>query len=167
MNKARRSGKGYVKIGDSYTSVDTIGLPTPFVLTGDPKWDVDGEHYQMYDLELECDDAGDNGDMDGDKDSVGSLNTSDDSYSVDNIKNNDDSGKGVKLLSKRSHKETITMIRESAKKKKQKPCDPNDPETQKLYEEFGDILRVDNQIPNRRENQDQHQILKKPIHQDI
>ncbi len=33
MNKARRSGKGYVKISDSYTSVDTIGLPAPFVLT--------------------------------------------------------------------------------------------------------------------------------------
>ncbi len=150
MDKARRSGKGYVKISDSYTPADTIGLPTPFDLTGDPDWDVGGELYQMYDLELECGDAGDNGDMEGDKDSGGSLNTSDDSYNVDNIKDNGDSGKGFKVLSKRSHKEIKKMIRESAKKKKQeqKPYDPNDAETQKLYEEFGDILRVKKDLKN-------------------
>lgn len=100
----------------------------------------------MYDLELECDDAGDSEDMDGDKDSGDSLNTSDDSYSVDNIKDNDNSGGGVKALSKRSHKETIKMMRESAKK--QEPCDPNDPETEKLFDEIGDILCANKDIKN-------------------
>ncbi|MEE8430338.1 MAG: hypothetical protein V3S16_03740, partial [Candidatus Desulfatibia sp.] len=129
LEKAKRSGKAYVRVSRPNS------LPTPYQLTKDPKWDVGGEYYQMYDLELECDD-------DGDKDPDGSLNTSDDSYSVDNIGDNGDSDKGVNLLAKRSHKEIKKMIRESAKKQEQEPYDPNDAETQKLFEEFGDILRV-------------------------
>jgi hypothetical protein len=29
------------------------GLPTPYDLTGDPKWDEDGDLLKLYDLELE------------------------------------------------------------------------------------------------------------------
>ena len=79
--------------------------------------------------------------MNGDKDPDGSLNTSDDSYDADNIGDNGGSGKGVKVLDTISHKEIKKMIRDSAKKQEQEPRDPV--ETDKLYEEFGDILRVD------------------------
>jgi len=76
------------------------------------------------------------------------YNTSNNSYGVDSIGDNSNSEKSVKVLSKRLHKETIKMMRESAKKQEQAPCDPNDPETQKLYEEFGDILCVNKDSKN-------------------
>jgi len=85
LEKAKRSGKAYVRVSRPNS------LPTPYQLTGDPKWDVGGEYYQMYDLELEC--------LDKDEDSGGSLNTSDDSYDVED---DDGRGDGVKVLSEKS-----------------------------------------------------------------
>lgn len=38
MRKVQRSGKGYVKVSDSYNVADTIGLPTPNDLTGESDW---------------------------------------------------------------------------------------------------------------------------------
>ena len=73
LKKAKHSGKAFLK------SVGTAGLPTTFELTQDPRWDVGGEYYQMYDLEFEC-----NEDvvmsLDEDEASDGLINTSDDSY---------------------------------------------------------------------------------------
>ena len=44
---AKRSGKAhlFVKGGKS--------LPSPYQLTGDPRWDEDGEFYKAYDLQLD------------------------------------------------------------------------------------------------------------------
>ncbi len=53
MRKAQRSGKGYVKVSDSYNAADTIGLPTPYDLTEDPDWDEDGPLLKKYDLKLD------------------------------------------------------------------------------------------------------------------
>jgi len=47
LEKAKRSGKAYVRING------TLGLPSPFELTGDERWLADGELFRKYDLELE------------------------------------------------------------------------------------------------------------------
>jgi DNA primase len=46
LEKAKRSGKAYIQVGH-YNR-----LPTPFELTGNPDWDIDGELYRRFDLEL-------------------------------------------------------------------------------------------------------------------
>jgi DNA primase len=45
-NKAKHSGKAFIRL--AYP----CGLPTPYQLTGDPRWDEGGELYRMYDLGL-------------------------------------------------------------------------------------------------------------------
>jgi hypothetical protein len=65
LKKMKHSGKAYLKV------VGVNRLPTAFELTGDEKWDLGGEFYQKYDLEL---DSGDDVD----------LNTPDDSETVEN-----------------------------------------------------------------------------------
>ncbi len=51
--KAKRSGKGFIKVPDSYEKSDPLGLPSPYELTKDPKWDEGGELYEKYDLKLD------------------------------------------------------------------------------------------------------------------
>ncbi len=46
LERAKRSGKAFIKIS-GFTR-----LPTPFELTTDKRWDVDGELFKMYDLEF-------------------------------------------------------------------------------------------------------------------
>jgi hypothetical protein len=53
LKKAKHSGKAYLKINDSFHINDVTGLPTPFELTGDPRWDEGGELYRLYDLGLD------------------------------------------------------------------------------------------------------------------
>lgn len=53
LKKAKHSGKAYIKINDSFNADDVTGLPTPFELTGDPRWAADGELLLLYDLELD------------------------------------------------------------------------------------------------------------------
>jgi DNA primase len=53
LKKAKHSGKAYLKINDSFNADDITGLPTPFELTEDPRWDEGGELYRLYDLVLD------------------------------------------------------------------------------------------------------------------
>ncbi len=53
LKKAKHSGRAYLKINDSYNADDVTGLPTPFELTGDPRWNEGGELYRLYDLALD------------------------------------------------------------------------------------------------------------------
>jgi hypothetical protein len=53
LDKAKRSGMAFLKIAENYTHETITGLPTPFDLTGDSKWDEDGDLLKFYDLELE------------------------------------------------------------------------------------------------------------------
>ena len=53
LKKAKHSGKAYLKINDSYNADDVSGLPTPFELTADPRWDEGGELHRLYDLALD------------------------------------------------------------------------------------------------------------------
>ncbi|RQD73070.1 MarR family transcriptional regulator, partial [Desulfonatronospira sp. MSAO_Bac3] len=47
LKKAQKRGKAYLKVEQG------PALPTPYELTLDPRWDVGGEFYKYYDLELE------------------------------------------------------------------------------------------------------------------
>ncbi len=53
LKKAKRSGKAYLKINDEYSADVVTGLPTPFELTKDPRWDEGGQLYELYDLKLD------------------------------------------------------------------------------------------------------------------
>ena len=53
LKKAKHQGTAYLKISDTYQNETVKGLPTPFDLTGDPKWEEGGELLKLYDLELE------------------------------------------------------------------------------------------------------------------
>ena len=54
LEKAKRSGKAYLCFAGGKS------LPSPFQLTGDPRWDTNGELYAAYNMQL--DDGG--GDFD-------------------------------------------------------------------------------------------------------
>lgn len=53
LKKAKHSGKAFLKINDAFNADDITGLPTPFELTGDPRWNEGGELYRLYDLALD------------------------------------------------------------------------------------------------------------------
>jgi len=53
LKKAKHQGTAYLKISDTYQNETVKGLPTPFDLTGDARWDVGGDLLQMFNLELE------------------------------------------------------------------------------------------------------------------
>ena len=53
LEKAKRSGKAFLSVAGGKS------LPSPFQLTGDPRWDKGGDLYEAYDLQL-----GDDGDDD-------------------------------------------------------------------------------------------------------
>lgn len=46
LDKAKHSGKAFIKVGYH------CGLPAPFELTGDARWQEGGELYEMFDLKL-------------------------------------------------------------------------------------------------------------------
>ena len=49
LEKAKRSGRAYLKVSGGKR------LPTVFELTGDPRWDKEGDLYAAYDLHLDGD----------------------------------------------------------------------------------------------------------------
>jgi len=53
LKKAKSSGKAYVMVCGNYSNVDSIGLPTPFELTGDPAWAEEGSMTEKYNLGLD------------------------------------------------------------------------------------------------------------------
>jgi len=53
LETAKRKGIAYLKISDTYQNENVRGLPTPFDLTGDPRWNEGGDLMKLYDLELE------------------------------------------------------------------------------------------------------------------
>ena len=90
LKKMKHSGKAYLR------TVGVNKLPTPFELTGDVRWNVGGELYQIYDLGLDSGEdvlsAGDGYDAD--------LNTYDDSEEVENSGDGDAEEDGVNVLNK-------------------------------------------------------------------
>jgi hypothetical protein len=135
LEKAKRSGKAFIKVGQFNR------LPTPFELTGDPDWDIDGELYRQYDLGFESSDT-DVLDLDEGEQSSFSLNASDDSNNVENKEETEDSAEGVNALGSIPHEDFMKMAAEF--RAGQKECDPNDPGMLKLRDEFNIFLKNDN-----------------------
>jgi hypothetical protein len=135
LEKAKRSGNAYIKVGQFNR------LPTPFELTGNPDWDIEGELYRQYDLGFESTDTNVL-DWDESERSSFSLNTSDDSDDGGNKEETQDSTKGVNALRSIPHKDVMKKVAEL--KENQKECDPNDPGMLKLSDEFNSFLNNDN-----------------------
>jgi len=135
LEKAKRSGKAFIKVANFNR------LPTPFELTGNPDWDIDGELYRQYDLGFESTDT-DVLDLDECEQSSFSLNTSADSNDVENKEETEDSTEGVKALRSIPHKDVMKMVAEL--KENQKECDPKDPEFIKFQNDLARILTPDN-----------------------
>ena len=78
------------------TKVFIIGLPTPFELTGDPKWHEGGDLLEKYDLELDFR-AGIKGYQGVKTVSSCGLDTSGNSEPVENVNNIDDDENAIKV----------------------------------------------------------------------
>jgi len=135
LEKAKRSGKALIKVA-SFSC-----LPTPFELTGNPSWDIEGELYRQYDFGFESTYT-DVLDLDEGEQSSLSLNTSDDSYNVENKEESEASTKGVKVLRSIPHKDIMKKIAEL--KENQEEYDPKDPELIKFQNDLVDILTPEN-----------------------
>ncbi len=53
LKKAKHQGTAYLKATETYQNETVRGLPTPYDLTGDSRWDEGGDLFQLFDLELE------------------------------------------------------------------------------------------------------------------
>jgi hypothetical protein len=135
LEKAKRSGKALIKVAGFSC------LPTPFELTGNPSWDVEGELYRQYDFGFGDTDT-DVLDLDEGEQSSLSLNTSDDSDDVENKEDSEVSTEGVKVLRSIPHKDVIKKVAEL--KENQEEYDPKDPGMLKLRDEFNIFLKNDN-----------------------
>jgi hypothetical protein len=54
LKKAKSTGKAFLRLNDGYAPVKSIGLPTPYDLTGDEEWKEGGAVWTRFDLELEA-----------------------------------------------------------------------------------------------------------------
>lgn len=87
LEKAKRSGKAFICVAGGKS------LPSPFQLTGDPRWDKGGDFYAAYDLQL--DDGG------VDVADIGDENVPDVQDAVSNPMVSEKGEMGVKLLSEK------------------------------------------------------------------
>jgi hypothetical protein len=53
LETAKHQGTAYLKAMETYQNETVKGLPTPFDLTGDPRWNEGGDLFQLFDLQLE------------------------------------------------------------------------------------------------------------------
>jgi len=53
LETAKHQGTAYLKAMETYQNETVKGLPTPFDLTGDPRWNEGGDLLQLFDLQLE------------------------------------------------------------------------------------------------------------------
>jgi hypothetical protein len=136
LEKAKRSGTAFIKVADHNR------LPTTFELTGNPDWDIEGELYQQYDLGIESSTDTDILDLDEGEQSSFPLNTSADSYDVENKEESEDSTEGIKELRSIPHKDVMKMVAEL--KEDQEDYDPKDPKLIKFQNDLAEILTPDN-----------------------
>ena len=98
LKKAKHSGKAYLTIADGYTPVNVAGLPTPYDLTHDEKWNKGRELLMKYDLELKIKTRSDQV-LSGVKVVLTpGLNTMQDNEPVKNISDSYETEGGVKVL---------------------------------------------------------------------
>ena len=97
LKKAKSSGNAYLRVNESYSVANTIGLPTPYELTGDSAWDDGGMLLKKYDLKL------DHRAPDKALSSVkgvltSDLNTHNESEIIDHIGKSDEDDMGIKVI---------------------------------------------------------------------
>ena len=127
LEKAKRAGKAYLCVAGGNS------LPTPFQLTGDPRWDKGGDLWAVYDLEL---------DHSGDSDQASTMTENVISEAVAGNCEFGDSkvsgGNGVKALSGKSDEEIEKMLESSPGN--QSTGDAEDFAGDRLFREFNEIL---------------------------
>ena len=128
LEKAKRSGRAYLKV------LSGKRLPTLFELTGDSRWDKEGELYLAYDLNLD----GDSGEQ--------AFYPDEDTVSGQDLIFDDDSETSkdkpaVKVLSEKSHAEVLKMVEDF--RKNEQAIDPNSVVSINLSNEFAEILSMD------------------------
>ncbi len=123
--RAKRSGKAYLKVAGG------CHLPTVFELTGNARWDKEGDLYLAYDLHLD----GDTGEraFDTENEMVGGQDIIFDDEHVP------EKGKAaVKVLSEKSHSEVLKMVDDFRKSEQAKGS--MDTANINLSKEFSEIL---------------------------
>ncbi|MDB4304104.1 hypothetical protein N9934_04885 [Desulfosarcina sp.] len=126
LEKAKRSGKAFLCV------LGGKSLPSPFQLTGDPRWDKGGDFYAAYDLEL--DDGG------GDSDQALAVTENIISESVQRC-DNDDNQAGVKVLSGKTN-DDIKKMMESFRENQ--VSDEHDHEVgNQMYCDFSEMLSIE------------------------
>ena len=126
LEKAKRSGKAFLCVAGSKS------LPSPFQLTGDPRWDKDGDLYAAYNLHL------DDGTGDGNR----ALEVTENiiSESVERC-DSDDNQPAIKLLSEKTDndiKKILKTFREN------RIIDEHDQEDgSQMYFDFSEMLSIE------------------------
>jgi hypothetical protein len=128
LEKAKRSGRAYLKV------VGGCRLPNLFELTGDQRWDKEGDLYSAFDLYLD----GDTGDQVYHQDEE---TVSDQDVIIDFENPTSNEKPAVKVLSEKSHSDVLKMVEDF--KKNQPPIDPNGAVSINLKSEFAEILTSD------------------------
>ena len=130
LEKAKRSGTAYLSVAGRKT------LPTPFQLTGDPRWDTGGDLYAAYDLEV--------GNGCGDNDQAFAVTENIISVPVEkcdssDIQENDEVG--VKVLSEKTNDDIKKMM--ETFRENQSTRDVDNSIGDQLFHEFNDILSTE------------------------
>ena len=128
LEKAKRSGRAYLTVSGGKR------LPTVFELTGDPRWNKEGDLYSAYDLHLDGD-ASEQALYPEDV-MVGGQDTI---FDDDSVTSNDNPA--VKVLSEKSHAEVLKMVDDF--RKSEQAIDPNSAVNINLSNEFAEILSPD------------------------
>ena len=123
--KSKRSGRAYLTVSDGRR------LPSVFELTGDARWDKDGDLYLAYDLHLDGE-AGEQALYPDEETVVGQDIIFDDDSVTSNEK------PGVKVLSEKTHSEALKMVDDFRKSEQAKGS--NDAANINLRKEFSEIL---------------------------
>ena len=128
LEKAKRSGKAFMSVAGGKS------LPSPFQLTGDPRWDKDGDLYAAYELQL-----GDGGN-DGDQASSVTDNIISESVEDSGI-DSDGTGVAVKAFSGKTNDEIKKMMKVF---RENQVSDEHDQEDgSQLYLDFNEILSIE------------------------
>ena len=126
LEKAKRSGRAYICVSGGKS------LPSPFQLTGDPRWDTDGELYAAYDLNL--------GDGGGDFDQAMAMTENIISESVERC-DSDANQAAVKALSEKTN-DDIKKMMESFRENQ--VSDEHDHEVgSQMYYDFSEMLSIE------------------------
>ena len=125
LEKAKRSGRAYLTVSCEKR------LPTVFELTGDSRWDKNGDLCAAYDLHLDGE-ADDQAFNQGEEEVGGQ----DIIFDADSETSNDKPA--VKVLSEKTHAEVLKMVEDF--RKNQPAIDPNSVESINLSNEFAEIL---------------------------